>query len=113
MAIPPCNIENGLTGYCMSPRFGTFRTHLDGEQLFLETLKPPADVPHFLPRPMMHQILRPWTTELAAKFEVRLDDDLALDQLLNKIVPQKPKTKRLKQVKPKAIEHDPLQGVFE
>jgi len=113
MAIPPCNIENGLTGYCMSPRFGTFRTHLDGEDLFLDALKPHADVPHFLPRPAMQQILRPWNLEQAAKFDVRLNYDLALEKLLDKSVPLRPKTKRLKHVKPKAIEHDPLQGVFE
>jgi type IV secretory pathway TraG/TraD family ATPase VirD4 len=62
MGIRPCSIENGLTGYCMSPHYGIYKTHLDGHELFnYELIPPDPHVPHFIPRPLHHQMLRDWT----------------------------------------------------
>ena len=48
-----------------------FHETLPGIQLFEEELITPAeDVPTFIPRPVDHQYLRPWSSERAALFGI-------------------------------------------
>ncbi len=94
MNIRPCNIENGLTGYCISPRFGTYKTRINGQSLFRDMLVPASDdVPHFVPRPARQQILSPWTKEEALAFGVDIDKPFRL-QLETQLGTAKPKPER-------------------
>jgi type IV secretory pathway TraG/TraD family ATPase VirD4 len=69
MSVPPCNSENGLTGYFMVRARGCFLDNLPGESLFNGALIPPAEnVPEFVPRPIDDQYLAAWTKKQRSSF---------------------------------------------
>lgn len=101
LSMQPCSIQTGLSGYCLSPHIGVFRTHLAGGKLFNSDLLPLSEEPAFVPRPASCQVLGPWPLEKYTYF--------AID-------PPKPKTARrlsVKKVEPAKITHtNPLDDVF-
>lgn len=72
MTVSPCNLQNGLTAFYMSPSIGTFRSNIPGTELFHEQLVPPAaEVPEFVPRNPRHQILYPWNKQQRRAFQIK------------------------------------------
>lgn len=71
LSIPPCGLENGLSGYFVVRSAGCYFAAFSGHEIFAEQLIPAApDVPEFIPRPTETQYLKPWTQEQAAVFGV-------------------------------------------
>lgn len=106
--LPPCNLENGLTGFCIVRSVGTFKTHMDGQDLFEGQLIPPdPNVPAFILRDPMSQILEPWTPEQALAFGINLSEPL----------PPKPRKRRKKKPMDAVVAEnapiDPLKDLFE
>ena len=57
-----CNMENGLSGYYIVRSHGSYFDKLEGHELWGNALTSPrSDVPEFLPRPPMSQLLAPWS----------------------------------------------------
>ncbi|XZE20285.1 type IV secretion system DNA-binding domain-containing protein [Pirellulaceae bacterium SH449] len=106
MNIPMANKENGITGYVMSPRYGCFKTHLDGTKLFDHALIPIRDdVPHYVARPAKQQILTPWTADRARYFGVDLEQPFELKGFAKSIESNPP-------LKLPDLSIDPLAGMF-
>lgn len=106
MNLTMANKENGITGYVMSPRFGAFKTHLSGNEIFDESLIPiRKDVSHFEARPGEQQILRPWTPERAQYFGLDLQKPFELKGFL------KSTDSALPRDLPKLTD-DPMTGLF-
>jgi hypothetical protein len=69
MNVPACNRENGLTGHYLIRSAGAFRDTIDGPSLFHQQLKPPdPNVPDFVPRPSLSQLLEPWSPEQLERY---------------------------------------------
>jgi len=69
MSVPPCDLENGLTGYFMVRSRGCFLDNLPGQSLFKGALIPPApNVPEFAPRPVDAQYLASWNKNKRLSF---------------------------------------------
>jgi type IV secretory pathway TraG/TraD family ATPase VirD4 len=67
--IEPCTRENGLTAYYRTRTHGCIHGNVPGDELFEGLLIPPApDVPEFIPRPPLAQLLSPWTAEQLKRF---------------------------------------------
>lgn len=58
--LPPTSFETGLTAFAVTPWTGAFESHLSGEWLRHHLRPPESRVPNFVPRPTIHQYLRPW-----------------------------------------------------
>jgi len=69
--IPPCNRVNGMTGLQVVRSVGTFFMNIPGDNLFDSLLIAPRDdIPEFVPRDPLQQILRPWSPERADYFGI-------------------------------------------
>lgn len=106
--LPPCNVENGLTGFCIVRSVGTFKTHMNGQDLFEGPLIPPdPNVPAFILRDPMSQILEPWTPEQALAFGIDLSEPIS----------PKPRKRRKKKPTDAVVADnapiDPLEDLFE
>ncbi len=109
--LKPCSQKNGLTGFCITRSLGTFRTHIDGDQLFDVDLGAINEsVPAFDPRPPIQQILQPWTEDEARKFGVDLNFKIPKKTPTTK--PEVSPKKRRSKTKNNPIA-DPLEGLFE
>jgi hypothetical protein len=64
LMIPPCDLENGLSGYFLTRSQGCFHANLPGDALFKGMLIPPAPgAPEYVPRAIDAQYLAPWTDQ--------------------------------------------------
>ncbi len=109
--LKPCSQKNGLTGFCITRSLGTFRTHIDGNQLFdVDLGSINESVPAFDPRPAIQQILQPWTEDEATKFGVDLHFRIPRKTPTTK--PEASPKKRRSKSKTNPIA-DPLEGLFE
>ncbi len=63
MSIPPTNRTNGLTGYYSSSPIGVYRSTIEAATLDRLLMSPDPTIPNFIPRPVEHQFLTPWTDE--------------------------------------------------
>jgi hypothetical protein len=64
LMIPPCDLDNGLSGYFLTRSQGCFHANLPGDALFKGMLIPPAPgVPEYVPRAIDAQYLAPWTDQ--------------------------------------------------
>jgi type IV secretory pathway TraG/TraD family ATPase VirD4 len=107
LSLAPCNLFNGLTGYCIVRSVGVFKTNMDGKDLFEGQLIPPnRDVPEFVLRDPRSQILEPWTPEQAARFGINLTDQGSPS-------PKKRRKKKTTETVLEAKPVDPLKDIFE
>ena len=69
MTVPPCDLENGLTGYFMLRSRGCFLDNMPGEPLFNRALVAPGEnALEFSPRPIDAQYIAPWTKQKRLSF---------------------------------------------
>jgi len=59
--LPVTSPQTGLTGFFITPLTGPFKEHLPASWLNEHLLPPNPDISNFIPRPIEHQYLRPWS----------------------------------------------------
>jgi type IV secretory pathway TraG/TraD family ATPase VirD4 len=100
--LPPCSLQNGLTGFGITRLAGCYRTHLPGDELFnLDLLPPNPLVPAQLDREPDSQILNVWSPEECVQFGVTHGSSQARAATKPKPAPSQ------------TISSDPLKGMFD